>query len=104
MKRYYVYIIFDPTLKGNFKYENLSFEYEPFYVGKVTYRKGYNRENDHFRRSNLKINSYKNNKIKKIISSGLYPIINKIEVDMFEEDAFNLGKSHSDKTKENIKI
>lgn len=90
MKKYYVYIIFDPISKGDFIYGNYKFDYEPFYVGKGTYGKGYNRENDHFRNTYLKKNSYKNNKIKKIISSGLYPIIKRIEVDMLEEDAFKL--------------
>lgn len=33
-RKYYVYIYLDPLKSGKFQYENLSFDCEPFYVGK----------------------------------------------------------------------
>lgn len=83
---FYVYAYLDPRKKGDFKYEKYHFEYEPFYIGK-----GYdNRLTEHLRKSQLKINTFKNNKINKILDSGLKPIIIKISSNIFEIDAFEL--------------
>lgn len=36
MKKYYVYLFLDKSKSGKFIYDDLEFEYEPFYVGKGT--------------------------------------------------------------------
>lgn len=87
-EKYYVYIYLDPTKSGFFVYGEYNFEYEPFYVGK-----GYKeRCNEHIWESRLKIASFKTNKIKKILSLGLTPIILKVSENLFEVDAFELEK------------
>jgi hypothetical protein len=74
---YYVYIYFDPRKQGEFIYQDLRFEYEPFYVG---YGKN-NRSFSHFKnvKNSRKIckgdNLHKINKIAKIIEQNLEPII-----------------------------
>ena len=34
MNKYYIYIYLDPRKPGNYKYNNLCFNYEPIYIGK----------------------------------------------------------------------
>jgi hypothetical protein len=80
---YYVYVYLDTRKPGNFIYGNLKFNFEPFYVGKG---KG-NRIKHHIWCKKDK-NSHKNNKIKKIISSGLFPETLKIYENLNENDAF----------------
>jgi group I intron endonuclease len=36
MKKYYIYIFLDGTKPGKYVYDDISFDYEPFYVGKGT--------------------------------------------------------------------
>ena len=71
MNKYYFYCLLDPGKPGEFNYNEISFDYEPFYIGKGTGK----RINAHFYPSSLKLKSYKNNKIKKILESNLKPII-----------------------------
>jgi hypothetical protein len=82
---FYVYIYLDPRKPGEYKYDEYSFNYEPFYVGKG---KG-NRMYDHI---NEVRDTYKNNKIQKILSEeyNLENYIIKIEDYMEEQDAFDL--------------
>lgn len=86
-KKFYVYGYLDTRKPGTYIYGNHSFEYEPFYIGK-----GYgNRLSHHLRQSNLKINSPKNNKIKKILKeTHEEPEIITIKDNLLEQDAFNL--------------
>lgn len=87
---YYVYIFLDPRKKGAYCYDNIgiSFLYEPFYIGK-----GKGRRNlDHFKPSYLSDNTYKSNKIKKILKSGLKPIVIKITEFINEIQAFLIEK------------
>ena len=85
---FYVYVYLDITKKGNFIYGDYFFEYEPFYVGKGYKKRCY----EHLKESSLSHKSFKNNKLKKILSLGLKPIILKISVNIFEVDAFELEK------------
>ena len=67
---YYVYIYFDTRKPGKFEYADLTFPYEPFYVGKGIR----NRYRMHLSHS-LDENTYKSRKIKNIIAAGLKPLI-----------------------------
>jgi hypothetical protein len=66
----YVYVYLDTRKPGIFIYDELKFEYEPFYVGK-----GYgNRAYEHIDEKRI-INTHKSGKIKKIKYCGLLPKI-----------------------------
>lgn len=59
INNYYVYIYFDPRKPGHYTYDDISFLYEPFYVGKG--------KGDRWRPDgHLKTNPYLKNKINKI--------------------------------------
>jgi len=85
--KFYVYVYLDPRKKSNYKYGEFEFDFEPFYVGKGS---GF-RDKCHLNEYNLNfISSYKNNKIKKILSENLSPIIIRVKKNLLENDAFNL--------------
>jgi len=67
----YVYVMLDPTKKGEYVFNNYSFEYEPFYVGKGRYL----RIESHFTKSSLSKKSPKNEKIKYLLSQNIDPIV-----------------------------
>lgn len=69
---YYIYIYLDPLKPGVFIYQDLIFNYEPFYVG----RGKNNRYFVHCQPHKLKNKNEKNEKIKFILSKNLNPIIN----------------------------
>lgn len=69
MNKYYVYIYFDPSKKGQFIYDNLKFNFEPFYIGKGTG----NRYKCHLDSKNYN-NDYKLNKISSIRKNGFEPL------------------------------
>ena len=73
LNQHYVYIYLDPRHAGYYNYGNgLHFSYEPFYVGKGCNR----RYKNHIYHINTDVvNSHKTRKIKKILDSGLSPII-----------------------------
>lgn len=89
---FYVYVLLDPRKPGCFKYGSLSFDYEPFYVGKG---KG-KRDRSHFRMGNVRQDAarikspFKVNKILKILESGLEPIVVRIKKEATERVAFKL--------------
>lgn len=80
---YYTYIYLDPRKPGNYKYDNLIFNYEPFYVGKGKNNRCYIGLKDN---SKIK-NTFKYNKINNIIKSGYFPIIEKIFENISNIDA-----------------
>ena len=63
-KRFYVYIYLDPRKKGHYCYKNISFLYEPIYVGKGTGT----RKISHLKCINKHGNPYFGNKLHKIAS------------------------------------
>lgn len=67
---YYIYLFLDPRKPGKYKYDNIIFDYEPFYVGKGRDK----RIKQHYNPSELLRNNLKSNKIKAIINSELKPI------------------------------
>ena len=88
-KVFYTYIYLDPRKLGSYSYGDYTFEYEPFYVGKgfgkrciehileCTVYKGFKE-------------SFKRNKIKKILNENLEPIILKVEENLNEQEALDL--------------
>jgi len=92
-EKFYTYIYLDPRKKGKYSYDiNMSFLYEPFYVGKGS---GY-RMNNHLNKveneSKLVFNNFKCSKIKKILNEGMKPIICIYKDNIKEEEAFFLEK------------
>lgn len=65
MDQYYVYVLLDTTRPGIYKYSDLTFDYEPFYIGKGKYNR---------------INQSKSNNIKRIKNIEKSEIINKIHL------------------------
>jgi len=84
-RRFYVYVYLDPTKPGEYKYGDYTFEYCPFYVGKGSDNRLY----DHMHPSNLKNNSCKNNKIKKLKKAGFEPIVFKYMEHLTEQESFD---------------
>lgn len=88
---YYVYVYLDKLKPGDYRYNNLYFEYEPFYVGK-------GKKNRYL----FHLNKVKNNSkyrdclkfkiIKKNILNGFDPIIIKISENLTEDKALILEK------------
>jgi hypothetical protein len=81
MNNYYIYIYLDPRESGRYVYENFSFLYKPFYIGKGKDRRLFDK------RSRSKIFKNKINKIKKL---GLEPIVFKLYENLNEEQSFKL--------------
>lgn len=84
VNEYYIYAYLDPRKPGSFTYDNLDFNFEPFYIGKG---KG-NRYLKHLQNIRTDHNTLKKNKIDKIIRLGLKPIIIKIYTNLSESDAY----------------
>lgn len=80
MNRFYVYVYLDPRNPGKFIYDDLCFDYEPFYVGKGTGKRMFHQLYESAQRNKIRIN-----KIKRIRSQGLEPIIIKL-FDQIEEE------------------
>lgn len=85
---FYVYAYLDPRKQGKFVYGDYSFDYEPFYIGK-----GFgNRMYVHLKNFNLvNDNSYKTNKIKKLLKSGfdVKSFVFRIKQNLSEHKAMN---------------
>jgi len=84
--RFYVYVYLDPRKSGKYAYGEYTFDYEPFYIGKGCER----RKDRHILDSKKDKKSYKLNKIRKIISKNLLPIIITYKENMLENDAIAL--------------
>lgn len=82
MNNFYCYILLDPTKPGKYIYDYLTFDFEPFYVGKGKN----NRINAHDNPKST--NTYKNRKIIKLKKIGLSPIKLKFIENIIEQDAF----------------
>jgi group I intron endonuclease len=85
---YYVYAYLDPTkpIKGFYDGLDLSFLFEPFYIGKGKE----DRYVKHLQDYKLKNKNYLSNKINKLRSKSLEPIIVKLFENLTENDAFEL--------------
>lgn len=81
MGDFYVYIYLDPRKPGSFMYNNLEFNFEPFYVGKGTKNRAHSGIRD-------KKKSLKTSKIGSILKSGNFPIIIKLYENITNDEAF----------------
>lgn len=89
-KDYYVYIYLNQTKKGNWIYENLIFDYQPFYVGKGTGK----RENIHLCPHMKKQKNIKNSIIKSIFAkTGEQPLHYRIYDCLTNEEAILIEKN-----------
>lgn len=86
LPHFYVYIIFDGSKKGEYRYGDYMFDCEPFYVGKGKF----DRYLVHFGNSEINKNNnpYKNNKIRKLKTENKEIIVEKYFIDLSENDAF----------------
>lgn len=93
-EKYYIYVFLDPRKKGDYVYGEYKFDYEPFYVGKgqIYEKTTTDRIKSHFSPSAIKKNTYKNNKLKQIINSDLFPIIIKLKENLDEPTSFIVEK------------
>ena len=82
---YYVYVYLDTRKMGNFVYNDLKFEYEPFYIGKGKN----NRDVIHLEKcKNCKSGTYPfYDKLNKILYEGFQPIIIRLENFTNEEES-----------------
>ena len=84
---HYVYIYLDQRKPGKWVYENLTFDYEPFYVGVGKN----NRINQHLQPKSRSNNSIKSNIINKIIlETGELPIHYKIFENLSPEKSYEI--------------
>ena len=87
MEKYYVYIYLNPLKKGCLTFSGLTFDYQPFYVGKGC---GI-RDKAHLFPSSLSKKSLKNNTIKKIIKeTGEIPIHIRLFENLSNENAIKI--------------
>lgn len=84
----YVYAYLDPRKPGKYCYEEYIFDYEPFYVGCGKN----NRLLSHLKEAKGKDHNHKLNKIRKLTTMNLEPIIITIQTGMTDADAKNLEK------------
>jgi hypothetical protein len=86
MKKFYVYVYLNPLKPGNYCFDNLNFEFEPFYVGKGAS----NRIDEHCFDSHLKkdTNKSKVNTILKILKHGNNVIKIKMYDNLTEKESF----------------
>ncbi|AIW03365.1 hypothetical protein CPT_Mater208 [Bacillus phage Mater] len=88
---FYVYAYLDPRKPGNFVYDDLSFDYLPFYIGKGKASRMY----FHLwgaKHGKVLGNPHKFNKINSILSEGLEPIILPVRTALTSNDALRLEK------------
>lgn len=88
----YVYVYLDPRKPGCYIYDNdVSFEYEPFYVGKGSGSRDKVHLNEAKNKKKLSYGKFKNNRktarISAIIKSGLEPIIIRLLDDVTDVEA-----------------
>lgn len=88
---FYVYVYLDPR-KEKFESNGISFEHEPFYIGKGKDKRAWQHLFESQRKQHGK-NSLKLQKIERIINSGHIPKIYFFKENISEEEAMELEKS-----------
>ena len=84
MKKYYIYILLDESKPGDYKFDDLSFKFEPFYVGKGTGNRIINTLYDK--------KTFKSNKIKSIRNKGFNILSEKVYENLENIESLNLEK------------
>ena len=85
--KYYVYCLTDNSKKGVYVFGGYEFSYEPFYIGKGSN----DRVNQHFEPNQYKLGrTYKERKIRKLLSEGNIPGKLIIKSGLTETEAFEL--------------
>lgn len=92
-RKFYVYVYLDPRKRGRFCYRNITFLYEPFYIGKG---QG-NRYLEHLKHLEKHTNNHFKGKLLKILKSGFINInlqnyILIFRNNLLEEEAFELER------------
>jgi hypothetical protein len=97
--RYYIYILLDDRVQGDYSNNYSEINYKPFYVGKGDFKAKNKRERhlSHYRHVILgnktsKQNQHKSNTIKKLIDLGFEPNFKIIFETNNENEAFNIEK------------
>lgn len=90
MKKFYVYVYLNPLKPGKYSFDDLNFEFEPFYVGKGAN----NRIDEHVFNSHIENdkNKLKTNSILKILNNKENVIKIKLYDNLTEEEAFKEEK------------
>lgn len=90
----YVYVIMDTLNKGEYKYDNLEFDYEPFYVGVSNINSIHDRESRHIHYAKMgkdvTNNKYKKNIINRMFKNNLEPKIIRVGENLSREEAFSM--------------
>lgn len=87
MKDYYVYVYLDQTKKGAWFFNEIKFNYRPFYIGKGRGK----RDKNHLLPNSLKAINYKNSIIKSILNkTGETPIHYRIYENLTNSEAIQL--------------
>ena len=87
--KYYIYVYLDQRKKGKWLFRDVTFEYQPFYVGKGCG----NRITTHLSSHMLKSKNYKNSTIKSIITEiNELPIHYRIYDELSESRSLELEK------------
>lgn len=91
-KRFTLYIYLDPRKPGEYQYEDLCFNFEPFYVGEgvKSRMKSHVYEAINFKKTGRCWNKYKCNIINKILSLGLDPIRVRLYENITKEESLKL--------------
>lgn len=87
-KKYYIYVYLDPRKPGKFEYLDLCFLYEPFYIGKGKGRRCYHHINEAKNKNSKIKNRFNINKIKSILKNGYEPFIEKVYINISEEESY----------------
>ena len=83
---YYVYVFLDPSKEGNFEYADISFKYEPFYIGKGV--------NDRIKSTKVigRCSGFKKSKLISLKNKGIKPIVEILFENLSNEKSLEIEK------------